>query len=110
MIRRSRLQRDFERRDERIFIDIVEPADYTAPDAIYTSPGGAVSEDFSPREIPRTRGPRRGVFRAERRGGEPIRREPGGRKITDTKAQVSTPAKNFIDKFFDWLNKILGGT
>lgn len=108
---RRGLRREFEQREERPIIDVVKPTEITAPDAIYTSPGGAVSKEFLPREVRPAIAPRRDVFRGDgRRYGLPVNGKLGVRKIKDTKAQVSTPAKNFIDIFFDWLNKILSGT
>jgi len=106
------LRREFERREERRIIDVVKPVEITPPGAIYASPGGAVSEDFSLREVRPAIAPRRDVFIGERPAKGRMERiaRPTPRKIKDTKARESTPAKNFIDKFFDWLNKILSAT
>jgi len=84
----------------------------SSPDVVYNSAGGAISEDFKPQEPPVT-----GVPHLFLQTPDPIFLPAKttykfdsryGIKIEQGKAPTSTPAKNFLDNFFDWLNKILG--
>ncbi len=112
------VEREFSRKDRLVDFPIPPPPPAVAPGAIYTSPGGKVSEDFLPEPPP-----------------PPVIKPP----IYSTTAPpavlpVSLPAdaeyitgvasplkkglppgfkgklpwdKNILDRFFDWLNKIL---
>ncbi len=89
----------------------------SSPDVVYNSAGGAISEDFITHEPPRTGIPgvagrvsRHDLFLQTH---DPIHSimpiKPVYKKeIEKGKAPTATPAKNFLDIFFDWLNKILG--
>jgi hypothetical protein len=102
-------EREFARRDRLLDFDIVRPVEIIPPSAIYISPGGAVSKEFLPEKPRFVRIPKPIISRYPPLSPpfKKIKPPPG---IIDTKARVSTPARNFIDIFFDWLNKILSGT
>jgi len=102
-------EREFARKDKFLALDKTRPVEKIPPSAIYISPGGEVSEDFSPKE-PILRPVSRRVL-PER---EYVTTAPSAIRIfaprsIETKRQISTPARNFLDIFFDWLNKILSG-
>jgi len=95
----------------------------SSPDVVYNSAGGAISEDFITHEPPKTGIP--GVVGRVSRHDlflqthdpiysiMPVKPDSKfdsryGIKIEKGKAPTATPAKNFLDTFFDWLNKILG--
>ncbi|MBA7493830.1 hypothetical protein ES702_04395 [subsurface metagenome] len=103
------LEREFARRDDRLDFAAPRPVEITAPEAIYTSPGGAVSEEFLPEKPQVVRIPK-SIFVRYPPLSPPIKEISPRTVFIETKAQVSTPARNFIDIFFDWLNKILSGT
>lgn len=102
------LKREFLGKGEISELDIIRPVEISPPDAIYKSPGGILSEDFLPERVGVTRIPKPIIVRYPPLSPAFEKRKPPPGFI-ETKAQVSTPAKNFIDIFFDWLNKILSG-
>ena len=101
------VRRDFSLRDKLIDFDVSGPVEITPPEAIYESPGGALSEDFAP-EVQPTMAPPESIFIEPREYITGIAsamktRPPSGL------IQKMAPTKNFLDIFFDWLNKILSG-
>ena len=113
MLRIPRLfdvEREFSRKDRLIDFPIPPPSPAAAPDAIYTSPGGDVSEKFLPEEPPAVAPPFVSTRPQYITTAPPAARIITGPKFIEfmeKKGQVSAPSKNFLDRFFDWLNKIL---
>jgi len=110
------VEREFSRKDRLVDFPIPPPPPAVAPDAIYTSPEpilGPVVLPKPPPELPRMIGwppPKVPTLPEYVTTAPPAARIITGPKFIEfmeKKGQVSAPAKNFLDRFFDWLNKIL---
>ena len=114
---RPNFEREFARKAELLNFDRVKPNEKISSGATYITPAKPVAEyvevgrpqipEYARRLIP--------VSEVPRYPPPPPPLIPGNahrlpkRIIRDTTTPTTTPAKNFLDKFFDWLNKILSG-
>lgn len=115
--KRFDLEREFALRDKLLYFDALGPVEITPPEAIYESPGGGLSEDFSIKVQPALMD---NIFmpiaKTTMIPGAPgyeiyERRREKMKKIAppSPRGPAEIAGKNFLDIFFDWLNKILSG-
>ncbi|MBA7609382.1 hypothetical protein ES703_16573 [subsurface metagenome] len=107
------VEREFSREDRLVDFPIPPPPPAVAPDAIYTSPGPILGPKVvlpkPPPELRRMIGwpPPKVPILPE----YAITPKPIGRAYPlpalKVKGPTIPPVKNFLDRFFDWLNKIL---
>ncbi|MBA7493849.1 hypothetical protein ES702_04414 [subsurface metagenome] len=103
------VEREFSRKDRLVDFPIPPPPPAAAPGAIYTSPGPILGPKVvlpkPPPELRRMIGWRPTLPEYA------ITPKPIGRAYPLTGLEVKgptlPPVKNFLDRFFDWLNKIL---
>jgi len=103
-------EREFARKGELRDFDIPRPIEIIPPDAIYTSP--PKEPILGPVVLPKPPPELRGMI-----GWPPpeyVTKAPPAIRLypptgIEAKAQISPPEKNFLDRFFDFLNKILSG-
>ena len=100
-------EREFARKDKFLALDKTRPVETIPPKAIYISPGGEVSEDFSPKEpaaVPPISMPKLRDYITTGMEAMKKRADP---EVIQKYARTLFAPKNFLDIFFDWLNKIL---
>lgn len=108
------IEEGFVRRDERLDFDIVKAVEKLSDVDIYTSVGGIVSEEFSPEEpppeVPISLPPEASIFFPPE-DAEYITGQASALKMDVPSGLIEkmAPTRNFLDMFFDWINKILSG-
>lgn len=109
-------EREFARKGEFIDFEVPRPIEIIPPDAIYTSPGPILDPVVLPKPPPP-------IDLSGMIGWPPpklptlpeyaITPKPIGKAYPLTGLEVKgptlPPGKNFLDRFFDWMNKILSG-